>query len=208
MSLSQSAARHLRLVRDGPIDLLMVNEWLHRLSHRRGSDIFRIKGVLAVAHADRKYVCHAVHTTFMAAFDELWADDEPRSSKLVFIGRGLDEKMLADSFNSCLATKHNYDTRAANLRFAVGDKVDFLSDDEDGWVDATVIRHMFRDEYMAPGVVAPYQIQRHDFPPGWTTWADRDDDSCIRRAGTVSPAQKVAAKTAAAQRAASSVAHL
>lgn len=69
-------------------------------------------------------------------------------------------------------------------------------------MDATVTARMVRDEYMAPGVVAPYQIQRCDCPPGWLTWADHDNDSCIRKRGAVSLEEKAAAKAAAAQRAA------
>ena len=45
-----------------------------------------MKGVLAMAHADERYVCHAVHSIFSAAYDEPWAE-EPRASKLVFIGK-------------------------------------------------------------------------------------------------------------------------
>ena len=32
--------------------------------------------------------------------------------------------------------------------------------------------------------MAPYEVHRHDDPPGWTTWADYDTDHCIRRKGT------------------------
>lgn len=99
--------------------------------------------MLAIAHADAKYVCHAVHMTVLAGFEEPWLPDEPRCSKLVFIGKGLDESELADSFNSCLATEANYARRAASLRFAVGEPVDFLCDDEDGWVPCPqlVVQH-------------------------------------------------------------------
>ena len=49
--------------------------------------------------------------------------DEPRESKLVFIGKGLDAKALAASFNMCLATEVNLKRKAEALRFAVGDQV-------------------------------------------------------------------------------------
>ena len=198
VSLSQSAARHLRKVRGGDLDLFLLMEWLHELLKSRGADIFRIKGVLAVKHADFKYVCQAVHMTLTAAFDEPWGAEEPRSSNLVFIGKGLDEAELAASFNLCLATPENYARKAASLRFAVGEQVAFFGGDEDGWVDATVTRQMVRDEYMPPGMVAPYQVQRKDFPPGWVTWAEKDDDSCIRRKGSAPSASTKGTPTAGA----------
>ena len=188
VSLNQSAARHFRKVRGGELDLFLVREWLDELLKSRGADLFRVKGVLALKHADAKYVFQAVHMSLTATFDEAWAEDEPRVSKLVFIGKGLDEAELAASFNRCLATQENYDARAARLRFAVGDAVDFNAGGDDGWVGATVTRHLVRDEHMDAGMVAPYEIQRLDMPPGWTTWVELDNDVCIRKRGSAPPA--------------------
>jgi hypothetical protein len=170
-------------VRDGELDLLAVQDWLRDLCAERGADIFRIKGVLSMAHSNSKFVCHAVHTLFTADFDEEWPEGEPRKSKLVFIGKGLDEAELAASFNACLATPENYARRAASLRFAVGEHVELNSGPE-GWVDATVVSHFFRDDEDMPlGLVAPYEVQRHDEEEGYTTWADYDSDHFIRRRG-------------------------
>ena len=186
VSLSQAAARHMRQVRDGDLDLNALQEWLRGLLDERGADIFRVKGVLSMAHSNSKFVCHAVHTIFTADFDEEWAPGEPRKSKLVFIGKGLNAAELAASFNSCLATPENYARRAASLRFAVGEHVEFCGGpDPDDWVNATVVSHWFRDDEEMPlGFVAPYEVQRHDEEEGYTTWADYDNDHFIRRLGT------------------------
>ena len=56
-----------------------------------GEDLFRVKGVLCVAHAEQKYLCQAVHMIFQDEFDEEWAEGEARHSKLVFIGKNLNE---------------------------------------------------------------------------------------------------------------------
>ena len=139
VSLSQAAARHLRTVRSGELDLYAVRGWLHGLLEARGADIFRIKGVLSLAHSNCKYVCHAVHSIFTDDFTDEWGPDEPRQSKLVFIGKGLDEAELAASFNSCLATPEAYAQRALKLRFAVGDVVEFCGGPAE-WVDACAPR--------------------------------------------------------------------
>lgn len=183
VSLSQGAARHLRKVQQGPLDMILLQEWLSELLRVRGGDIFRIKGVLSIACADAKFVCQAVHMIYSAEFDEPWAPDEARLSKLVFIGKGLDAAELADSFNRCLASPANLARRKAALRFAVGEEVEFFGGAEDGWVDATVTNHLVWEDDMPPGLVAPYEIQRHDDPPGYVTWAERDDDSWVRRKG-------------------------
>jgi len=183
VSLSQGAARHLRKVQQGPLDMILLQEWLSELLRVRGGDIFRIKGVLSIACADAKFVCQAVHMIYSAEFDEPWAPGETRMSKLVFIGKGLDAAELADSFNRCLASPANLARRKAALRFAVGEEVEFFGGTEDGWVDATVTNHLVWEDDMPPGLVAPYEIQRHDDPPGYVTWAERDDDSWVRRKG-------------------------
>ena len=53
-------------------------------------------------------------------FEAEWGDDEPRHSKLVFIGRGLDPAALNRGFNGCLDTPERRQERRAALRFRVG----------------------------------------------------------------------------------------
>ena len=54
------------------------------LLRTRGQDIFRMKGVLAIAHAKQRFVFHAVHMSMDGNFEEAWAEGERRESKLVF----------------------------------------------------------------------------------------------------------------------------
>ena len=76
-SINQSAARHLRGgVRSGSLDLHLVEEWIGGLLESRGADIFRMKGVLAIAHAEERYVFHAVHMVMDGNFEDAWAAGE------------------------------------------------------------------------------------------------------------------------------------
>ena len=87
-SIDQGAPRHLRGgVKAGELDLNAVNCWIGELLDEHGDDIYRMKGVLAIAHASQRYVFHAVHMTMDGHFDTPWAEGEPRQSRLVFIGR-------------------------------------------------------------------------------------------------------------------------
>ena len=56
VSLDQGAARHVRRVAAGELDLELADAWLQRLLREQGADIFRMKGVLAMAGDGRKYV--------------------------------------------------------------------------------------------------------------------------------------------------------
>ena len=119
----------------------------------------------------------------------------PSSPQLVFIGKGLDEDELAESFNRCLATEENLARRRAALRFAVGDQVEFCVGPM-GFVDATITDLMVREDDMPPGLVAPYEIQRHDEQMGYVTWADLDTDRYVRRKSTAPPADSADAHSA------------
>ena len=97
------------------------------------------------------------------SFEEPWGDDEPRESKLVFIGKNLDGASLADGFNACLATPSNMKKKADALRFAVGDHVEC---NMDGWLPGIVVAHMYRDDHMAPVSATQGSNQRpHCQPP-------------------------------------------
>ncbi len=138
--------------------------------------------MLSIAHAEERYVYHSVHEIFTDSFEEPWGADEPRESKLVFIGKGLDVKELAAAFNRCLATPENLAKKAASLRFAVGDAIECIVDDPDNWMTGTIVSQLYRDEEMPPGVLAAYQIQLDEDPPGDTTYCVPDDERIIRAA--------------------------
>jgi G3E family GTPase len=86
----------------GELDLDRVNGWLSSLLRERGVDIFRSKGILAIQGWDERYVFQGVHMLMDGSADRPWGDD-PRVSKLVFIGRNLDPAGLEESLRGCLA---------------------------------------------------------------------------------------------------------
>ena len=117
--------------------------------------------------------------TFEGAFGDPWAEDEPRHSKMVFIGQGLEPKELAASFNDCRATPESLQARRASLRFAVGDEVECKTA-QDEWSRGTVHSLLYRDDDLPQGVLAPYQVALADKPKGRLMWVPQDDDEVIR----------------------------
>lgn len=178
VSLDQGAPRHLRLVQKGELDYELVQDFLEHLLDTEGEDIFRMKGVLAVAHAERKYVYHAVHMTFSGDWAEPWQPGESRESKMVFIGKGLDEKFLVSTFNKCLATPENLQRKASTLRYTLGDEVECRRGDG-VWYAGVVVGLLIRNAAMADGVVAPYQVKLDN---GSVILMSKDCDSVIRGA--------------------------
>jgi len=68
----------------------------------RGREVFRAKGILAIADDDRFWVLQAVHALLDLRPDHPWGKDRP-FSKLVFIGRNLDRAEIERSLAACMA---------------------------------------------------------------------------------------------------------
>jgi G3E family GTPase len=86
----------------GDLDADRFNGWISELLATRGPDIFRMKGVLSVKGEPRRFVFQGVHMLFDGQADRPWGA-EPRTNKLIFIGRNLDRKALNEGFRACLA---------------------------------------------------------------------------------------------------------
>lgn len=85
---------------DGDLELSALQAWLNALLLVRGRDILRLKGVLAIAGRDRRFVLHGAHDTFAGTLARRWGN-APRRSRLVLIGRGLEQQTLQASLNDC-----------------------------------------------------------------------------------------------------------
>ncbi len=86
----------------GEVDPEKINDWLGWLLSEKGLDIFRMKGIVAVAGEDRRFVFQGVHMLFVGEPDREWSPEEDRVSRMVFIGRNLDRDELLARFSSCL----------------------------------------------------------------------------------------------------------
>lgn len=92
----------IAITESGTLDGDKLNRWLYQLVQARGTDIFRMKGILDVDNADRRFVFQGVHMTLDGRPGKPWQPSEPRRNELVFIGRNLDEAELRSGFESCL----------------------------------------------------------------------------------------------------------
>jgi len=84
-----------------PIDPERFNAWIGALLAERGQDLLRTKGILSYQGDDRRFAFQAVHMIADGDFIGPWKNDEPRSSRIVFIGRNLNRPQLRRGFESC-----------------------------------------------------------------------------------------------------------
>ncbi len=86
----------------GELDLARLDRWLGHLLRQPVPDLLRMKGVLAVpGHPDR-FVFHAVRGGLDLRPHSPWGSDA-RTSRIVFIGRGLDSASLQAGLEACQA---------------------------------------------------------------------------------------------------------
>uniref|UniRef100_A0A7N2LN85 CobW C-terminal domain-containing protein n=1 Tax=Quercus lobata TaxID=97700 RepID=A0A7N2LN85_QUELO len=90
------------IVCEGNLDLEKANMWLGTLLLERSEDIYRMKGLLSVQGMNERFVFQGVHDIFQGSPDRLWGQDEPRTNKIVFIGKNLDAQELEKGFKACL----------------------------------------------------------------------------------------------------------
>ena len=87
--------------RAGDLNMERTNTWIAKLLQEKGTDIYRMKGVLAMKVCAERYVYQGVHMLFTGETLTPWGADK-RVNRLIFIGRNLDRDALQASFESCL----------------------------------------------------------------------------------------------------------
>ncbi len=87
----------------GTLDPEKFFPWINEVTQRQGPDILRLKGILSFKDDDQRYVLQGVHMIVEGNHQRDWKADEARVSKLVFIGRHLDEERLRAGFEASRA---------------------------------------------------------------------------------------------------------
>jgi G3E family GTPase len=86
----------LCLFLDEPLDWTAFGVWLTMLLQARGRDVLRVKGLLDVGGPGPVVLNGVQHVVHPPIHLDAWPDDD-RRSRLVFVGRGLDEGAIRAS---------------------------------------------------------------------------------------------------------------
>ena len=101
--LHDDAIKGISLRLDKPINGDKITRWLDALLADQGPDILRAKGIIDVAGEEKRLVFQAVHMILEGELQRPWKPGEARYSRMVFIGRNLDEAALKAGFEACAA---------------------------------------------------------------------------------------------------------
>ncbi|GAB9474399.1 Cobalamin synthesis protein [Globisporangium polare] len=89
------------------LDIARFGEWLTVVVDEYAkSDVLRIKGVVAIANDTHRCIVQCVLDTYTMAPSVEWRANETRMSKLVLIGKNLDQSALEEGFLSCIANSN------------------------------------------------------------------------------------------------------
>jgi G3E family GTPase len=88
---------------DGDVDPERFMPWINDIVQREGPNILRSKGILAFKNEPKRFVFQGVHMILDGDVQRPWESDEPRKSRIVFIGRNLKEDELRQGFLACAA---------------------------------------------------------------------------------------------------------
>ena len=88
---------------DKPMDPDKFFPWVQNLVATDGKDILRSKGIINFKDDPERYVFQGVHMILDGDHQRAWREDEPRDSRIVFIGRQLPEEKIRQGFESCIA---------------------------------------------------------------------------------------------------------
>ena len=84
------------------LDPKLFGPWLDTLTQRQGKDILRLKGIIAFQGEPKRFAVQGVHMLVSTDMqDREWQIGEARTSRMVFIGRNLDQAALASGFAAC-----------------------------------------------------------------------------------------------------------
>jgi G3E family GTPase len=93
----------ISLSNDKALDPDKFFPWVQNLVQVEGPNILRSKGILSFKDDPQRFAFQGVHMMLDGDHQRDWRADEPRLSRIVFIGRNLPEEKIRTGFESCVA---------------------------------------------------------------------------------------------------------
>lgn len=106
----------------GRLQFDSFERWLGEFLREKGEDLYRMKGIVAVAGEERSMVLQGVRSLYNWRYGQVRQTEKPES-RLVFIGRGLDRGEIEEGLQRCVAPLHSSGTQGlTSLRESRGQK--------------------------------------------------------------------------------------
>ncbi|MGY6644892.1 MAG: CobW family GTP-binding protein [Salinarimonas sp.] len=93
----------ISITHEGEVNPEKFLPWISELTQVQGPDILRCKGIVAFPDEPKRFVFQGVHMILDGDVQGDWKADEKRRSRVVFIGRNLNEAAIREGFLACAA---------------------------------------------------------------------------------------------------------
>jgi G3E family GTPase len=93
----------IAITHEGEVDPEKFLPWISELTQVQGPDILRCKGIVAFPDEPKRFVFQGIHMILDGDVQGDWKAGEKRRSRVVFIGRNLDEAAIREAFLACAA---------------------------------------------------------------------------------------------------------
>eukprot|EP00466_Bigelowiella_natans_P020304 jgi/Bigna1/58397/fgenesh1_pm.85_\ len=90
------------VVLDGELSMDKFNDFIQYMMKNKGADLYRSKGVVAINGMSTKFVFQAVHMLLGGEPTDEWKVGEKRISRMIFIGKNLDEEAIRKGAQACV----------------------------------------------------------------------------------------------------------
>lgn len=87
---------------EGTMDADLFQAWIENFIQFHAENLFRAKGIIAVAGFGSRLIFQGVHGIFQLKVGEPWNGETP-TTRAIFIGRGLNQDEIARGLESCMA---------------------------------------------------------------------------------------------------------
>ena len=91
------------LLSDAPLNPGRFFSWIQTIVSDHGPDLLRMKGIIAFEDDDERFVAQGVHMMLEGDSQRPWKPNEPRTTRIVFIGRDLPRHDIDKGFDACIA---------------------------------------------------------------------------------------------------------
>lgn len=96
------AIESISLAVEGAMEADLFQAWIEDFIQRHAENLYRSKGIIAVAGFGSRLIFQGVHGMFRLTVGEPWGSETPHS-RAIFIGRGLDVEEIRGGMAACLA---------------------------------------------------------------------------------------------------------
>ncbi len=90
------------LILEGAIDFLKFKHWMNVLLMIQGNHIYRVKGIMHFDQHDHKTIVQSVRASCLYQKGDQWGNEKDRVSRIVFIGKFLNEAIFRKQLNYCV----------------------------------------------------------------------------------------------------------